>query len=123
MKVLRGCVSGHGITAAAATAATPAEAAAAKAEEEAPAAKAEEAASIATSATPTSSPELPDYVRPKPVAATHTLRHGTFRVTESNKLVNFVLVPEGLKPGRYVLGWRWDCEWVLPSLPRLTQST
>jgi hypothetical protein len=26
------------------------------------------------------------------------------------EIVDQVLVPEGLLPGRYVLGWRWDCE-------------
>lgn len=26
------------------------------------------------------------------------------------EIVDFVLIPEGLAPGQYVLGWRWDCE-------------
>ena len=29
-------------------------------------------------------------------------------------IVDKVVVPAGLKPGRYVLGWRWDCEEVKP---------
>ena len=26
------------------------------------------------------------------------------------EVVDIVQIPEGLKPGKYVLGWRWDCE-------------
>eukprot|EP00041_Stephanoeca_diplocostata_P012272 m.205828 g.205828 ORF g.205828 m.205828 type:complete len:77 (+) comp18884_c0_seq1:1248-1478(+) len=26
------------------------------------------------------------------------------------EIVDNVLIPEGLEPGEYVLGWRWDCE-------------
>ena len=26
------------------------------------------------------------------------------------EIVDQVRVPEDLEPGRYVLGWRWDCE-------------
>lgn len=26
------------------------------------------------------------------------------------EIVDQVLIPEGIKPGKYVLGWRWDCE-------------
>ena len=26
------------------------------------------------------------------------------------EIVDFVHIPADLKPGKYVLGWRWDCE-------------
>ena len=26
------------------------------------------------------------------------------------EIVDRVLIPKGLAPGEYVLGWRWDCE-------------
>ncbi len=41
---------------------------------------------------------LQEGLRTKAVSASHTLRHGTFRITETNKLVNFVLVPEDFDP-------------------------
>lgn len=30
--------------------------------------------------------------------------------THSHAIRDFVKIPSDLKPGRYVLGWRWDCE-------------
>ena len=41
---------------------------------------------------------LQEGLRTKAVSASHTLRHGTFRITETNKLVNFVFVPEDFDP-------------------------
>ena len=26
------------------------------------------------------------------------------------EIVDEIMIPAGLKPGKYVLGWRWDCE-------------
>ena len=37
-------------------------------------------------------------LRNKSVRAAHSLRHGTFRITETNKLLNFVYVPDDFDP-------------------------
>lgn len=41
---------------------------------------------------------LQEGLRTKAMSSAFSLRHGTFRITETNKLVNFVLVPEDYEP-------------------------
>ena len=41
---------------------------------------------------------LQEGLRTKAVTSSFSLRHGTFRITETNKLLNFVLVPEDFEP-------------------------
>jgi len=35
---------------------------------------------------------------------------GCFGNTHARAIRDVVKIPQGLKPGKYVLGWRWDCE-------------
>ena len=46
----------------------------------------------------TTEDSLQEGLRTKAVSAAFSLRHGTFRITETNKLLNFVLVPEDFDP-------------------------
>ena len=36
------------------------------------------------------------------------------------QVVDTVKIPAGLKPGKYVLGWRWDCEVNARNSPRVS---